>query len=382
MRILYVVNNAAFFCSHRLAIALAARDAGHEVRLLTGQAGSITLEGPALVELRQAGIDHVITRFRSGGLSPIGECLGFLAILATMLKWRPDVVHCVSPKGVLYGGIAARITGAPGVVLAVSGMGSVFTGRNTGIKALLRSGYRLLAKAAYGHPHKRVIVQNTDDYRSIVDSGLASRDQVHLIPGSGVELARYVSIPLDSRQELVVLPARMLKDKGVVEFVEAARTLRAEGCRWRFALVGTADYDNPSAIAESQILEWVREGLVEWWGHQTDMVSVYSQARVVCLPSYREGMPKALLEAAAAGCAVVTTDTIGCRDAIEPGSTGDLVTVADSNSLAGALRNLINDPVRRVAYGKAGRQMALRRFGIDQVIMTTLSVYGDLSRRS
>ncbi len=379
MRILYVVNNAAFFCSHRLPVALAARQAGHEVALLTGQPGSATMEGPALERLRQLGVTHRVTAFRSGGVAPWSEGLGLLQAVAFMRSWKPDLVHCASPKGVLYGGLAARLTRCAALVLAVSGMGSLFTRQRRGIGALARRAYLLMARLAYGHRNARVIVQNRDDQRLIVENELAGDDHVTLIPGSGVALQQYVVTPWAERQNLVVLPGRLLRDKGVLEFVAAARHLRRAGCDWRFALVGTADYDNPTAVPPAQVQAWVDEGCIEWWGHRDDMVAVYGQARIVCLPSYREGMPKVLLEAAAAGCAVVTTDAVGCREAVLPAVTGDLVPVGDAPALTAALRALIDDPARQAAYGARGRELARERFSLEAVIDRTLDCYAQLA---
>jgi glycosyltransferase involved in cell wall biosynthesis len=381
MKILFVVNNAAFFCSHRLSLALAARDAGHQVTLATGQAGSVTLESAAIDKLASHDIEHIVTNFRSGSLELAAEARGFLQLIGAMRRLRPDVVHCASPKGILYGGLAARLTRCGGLVISVSGMGSLFIGKGGGLRSLIRRLYSGLVRFVYAHPNRRVIVQNQDDCELILRAGLANADDLVLIPGSGVDLSRYIDLPLDGRDRLVVLPARLLRDKGVVEFVESARALRMAGCNWRFALVGTADYDNPSAINESQIQQWVEEGSVEWWGHKDDISEVFAQAQVACLPSYREGMPKALLEAAAAGCAVVTTDAIGCREAIVPGKTGDLVPVADAAMLSLTLGRLLDDRDRVRAYGMAGRELAIARFGIDAVTTTVLGLYDALQAR-
>jgi glycosyltransferase involved in cell wall biosynthesis len=382
MKILYVVNNAAFFCSHRLPLALAAREAGHDVALLTGQGGSPTLESPALETLRRHGLPHHVVAFRSGGVSPWIEGLGVLQMVALMRHWKPDVVHCVTPKCILYGGFSARLTRRGGLILAVSGMGSLFAGEDRPLQRLVRRIYLRLARFSYAHHNCRVIVQNHDDLELLVEEGLAERRDITLIPGSGVPLADYEGLGWQGRDDLVILPARLLRDKGVVEFVEAARQLRHAGCRWRFALVGIVDSDNPTSIAEAQVRAWVDEGAVEWWGHCENMAAVYGQAKIVCLPSYREGMPKALLEAAAAGCAVVTTDTVGCRESVQPGISGDLVPVRDPQALARALLELIDDPARQAAYGDAGRKLARQRFGLDSVVASTLATYEQLGAAS
>ena len=378
LRIAYVVNNAAFFVSHRLVIALAARQAGHEVILITGQAGSQTLEASALLNLVAVSIPHRAVMFSSSGMNPLKEAVGFFQVLSNLRRFRADIVHCVSPKGVLYGGLAARLMRSRGLVLAVSGMGYLFTGEFRGWKAMLRRGYGALVKFAFGHTNMRCIVQNRDDWRMLEQLRLGRQDQLVLIPGSGVNLRDYEHLGPSARKKLVVLPARLLKDKGVVEFAHAARMLRESGCDWRFALVGTADYQNPSAVSLDEVQGWVQAGHVEWWGHCADMISVFAEASIVCLPSYREGMPKALLEAAAAGCAVVTTDVIGCREAVLNGETGDLVPARDTAALASTLLALINDPPRLACYAAAGRRLAASRFSLDAVIERTLAIYLEL----
>ena len=381
-RIAFVVNNAAFFVSHRLPIAVAARAAGFEVALFTGQAGSKILEASAGERLAAEGILHRRSAFKSAGTNLLVEVFGLIQLAFALWRFKPAVVHCASPKGILYGGVAARWVGCPSAVLAVSGMGYIFTGESSGLKSLLRRAYGFGVRFAYGHANKRVIVQNQDDLKALVESGLASMDELVLIPGSCVNLKDYEGVTGEPRERLVVLPARMLKDKGVVEFAEAAELARKAGCDWRFVLVGTADYQNPTAVPREQIQSWVDAGTLEWWGHREDMANVFARASIVCLPSYREGMPKALLEAAAAGCAVVTTDVVGCREAVLDGQTGDLVPARDSAALSRALLALINEPQRRARYARAGKRLAASRFGLESVVQRTLSIYQELIHRA
>lgn len=381
-RIAFVVNNVAFFVSHRLPLAIAARAAGFDVRLFTGQAGSKVLEASACKRLAAEGVAHQRTAFRSTGTNPLVEAIGLVQVAFRLWRYKPDLVHCASPKGILYGGTVARWIGCPSLVLAVSGMGFLFTGRPGWWKLVHQRMYGWCVRLAYGHTNKRVIVQNQDDLQVLSRLQLASSAELALIPGSGVDLAEYVGISPAMREPLVILPARLLRDKGVVEFVEAARAIRAAGCTWRFALVGTADYENPSAVSQEQIQKWVEAGTVEWWGYRDDMPCVFAQAAIVCLPSYREGMPKALLEAAAAGCAIVTTDVVGCREAVIDGQTGDLVPPRDSAALATTLLALITDAPRRASYAVAGRRLAISRFGLPAVIDQTLSIYQELLNRA
>ncbi len=382
--ITFVVNHVAFFVSHRLPIALEAQRRGYMVDLLTGQAGSKSMESGAEHALSSTGVAHGRLTFRSSGINPVIEFWGLLQLVWFLRRRRPDLVHCASPKGLLYGGLAARLAGAQGVVLAVSGMGYAFTAasRKSILRSFVGSLYMLLARLAYGHPNKRVIVQNLDDKRAVIESGLAKSHEVHLIPGSGVDLRKFVGAVIEEKHQIVLFPARMLVDKGLIEFVEAARLLK--GCMhgWRFVLAGAADYQNPSSVPRQQIEDWQAEGLVDWLGHVKDMTPLFRTASIVCLPSYREGMPKSLLEAAAAGCAVITTDTTGCREAILPGETGDLVPVHDCKALADALLSLINDRKRRERYGYAGRRLATSRFDVNAVTNHTLEIYEELIKNA
>ena len=379
-KLCFVVNHGAFFASHRLPIAESAMRAGWQVTLVTGQAGSAQMELPSVEKIAAAGIQHTRTFFRSDSVNPIRELIGLIQLTSYLIRTRPDVVHCVSPKGVLYGGIAARLARIQSIVLAVSGMGYAFTPVSNGgiARYVISHVYRALAGFAFGHDNKRVIVQNGDDRQTLLQSGLACVQELILIPGSGVDLSSFQSVRIEEKSKLVVLPARMLRDKGVAEYVDAIRRIKKHVPDWRFVLAGAADYHNPSSVPVEQIEQWQHEGLVDWLGHVENMVTYYTDASIVCLPSYREGMPKALLEAAAAGCAVITTDAVGCREAILPGVTGELVPVRDVERLSEAILGLINDKKRREAYGVAGMQLAKSRYGIDAVISSTLDIYEDL----
>lgn len=379
-RLTFVVNHVAFFVSHRLPIALEAIRRGCEVELLTGQPGSPVMEAEAVERLSRTPVRHSRFAFGASGLNPFTELKGLCGLVLHLRLHRPQVVHCASPKGILYGGIASRLAGVPSVVLAVSGMGYAFTSDGTRSlrRRMLGALYAFFVRWAYGHPRKVVIVQNADDYQWVLDKGFAEESELLRIPGSGVDITQFRSVDPGAKRQMVLLPARMLVDKGVREFVEAARLLKRTGTTWRFVLAGAADYGNPSAIPESEIRAWVAEGVVEWMGHVHDMTALFLDAAIVCLPSYREGIPKALLEAAAAACAVVTTDTTGCREAVTKGETGDLVPVRDSGALAEALSALMADKPRRERYGFAARRLAEQRFALESVVTRIHDAYGML----
>jgi glycosyltransferase involved in cell wall biosynthesis len=379
-RVAYVVNHAAFFASHRLPLALAARDAGYSVALFTGEGASREMEQRASRLVAGMGIVHSRSRFRSSGMNPWVELLGLLNLCWQIFRFQPSIVHCASPKGLIYGGIAGRIVGAR-VVFAVSGMGYAFTDTpvQSATRLVARSVYSLLVRVAVGRSGNVIVVQNADDEREWMSRPYASACRVTLIPGSGVDFRLYPDDGFQSKQRIVMLPARMLRDKGVVEFVKAARHLREKFPEWAFVLAGAADYDNPSAITDQQLNEWQTEGSIQWLGHVQDIAALYMSARIVCLPSYREGMPKALLEAAAAACAVVTTDAVGCREAIIDGETGLLVPVGDVGALVRALSRLMEDDELTAQYGRQGRARARQIFSLESINAEILKIYEDLT---
>ncbi len=374
-KLAFIINVPAFFLSHRLPIALAAQREGWQVSLITGQSGSVKMEADSAHSLSQAGIAHYSAPFKATGTNPITEAFGLLQVLKKVQSLKPDVIHSASPKGNLYGGMAARLCGVPKLVVSVSGQGYLFTGNAGLLKRCIGFFYNALIKWVYRHPDCTVIVQNKDDFAALLNAGMLKHEQLVLIPGSGVDLLLYADIRPEQEENIVLLPARMLRDKGVLEFVAAARELKQSHPDWRFVLAGAADYANPSAITIEQLHAWVSEGIVEWWDYQADMPSVYRKAAIVCLPSYREGMPKCLLEAAAAGKPVVTTDVIGCREAIVPDETGLLVPVKDASALAVAVAQLINNPVLRKTFGSNARVLAIQKFSIDAVVERVLKIY-------
>jgi glycosyltransferase involved in cell wall biosynthesis len=370
----FVVNHAAFYVSHRLPIGIAALSRGWNVVLISGQAGSKTMEAEAVSVLARWSISHVRTRFGAATLGPITELVGFLQVLIAIRQLRPRTVHTASPKGAIYGGIAARIVGVPQLVIALSGRGTIFTGNGKRLQ-LSRKMFALLFRWILRYRGTWVIVQNLEDWKWLIDSRMLPADRIRLIKGSGVDLALYSQLTPAPNSNIVVVPARLVREKGIYEFVEAARLLKEKGYAWRFVLVGAADYRHPGAVPVAQIKDWVAQGVIEWWGYKSDMLSVYKVAGVVCLPSYGEGMPKALVEAAAASLPVVTTDVIGCRDAVVSGQTGIIVRPKDAMSLAEGLERLMVDVDRRKSYGAAGRKLATECFGMDAVLSAIFDLY-------
>jgi len=368
-RLLLVINVGWFFLSHRLALAQAARDAGYEVHVACG----IDDEEEA-----QAIESHGLTFHRldiaRSGTAPLRELRLIAHLYSLYRRLRPAVIHHVTIKPVLYGGVICRLTGRARVVHAISGLGYVFGAE--GVRGgVLRRLVRALYRVALSGGNMRVIFQNQDDLRAFIDRGLLPPEHAVLIRGSGVDLKCFSPRGEPAEPVQVLLPARMLRDKGVFEFIQAARLLRARGVRARFVLAGGVDQDNPQGIPADELKAAAEAAGVHWLGLRTDMVEMLSATHIVCLPSYREGLPKSLLEAAAMGKPMVATDVPGCREVVLHDRTGLLVPARDAQALADALHDLITDPERRAAMGRAARILCEAEFGVDSVVRQTLEIY-------
>jgi glycosyltransferase involved in cell wall biosynthesis len=367
-RLLFVVTEDWYFVSHRLQLAIAAQRAGYRVAVATrvqDHAEPIANAGIELVELK---------RWRRSSLNPLREFLAVAELTVVMRRWRPNIVHLVALKPVLYGGLAARLAGVAIRVNALAGLGFVFL-QDRALARLLRPLVKLALRWSLGGERAVTIVQNPDDRDLLVRERLVDVAHVRLIRGSGVDLDRFRATELPVGRPVVLLMSRMLWDKGVAEFVEAARIARESGADARFVLVGDPDPENPAAIPREVLQRWNQSSVVEWWGQRSDAPAVLAQARIVVLPSYREGLPKVLLEAAASGRPMIATDVPGCREIVEPGVTGVLVPPRDASGLAHAILALLDDPERCRQMGARARDLAEREFGIEAVVSRTLDVY-------
>ena len=369
-RLLFVVNNPAFFLSHRLPLALGALEAGYDVHVAT-------MDGLSVPDIVRHGLTHHVIPMSRSGKNPLEETQSIYALWRLFRRTRPDVVHAVTIKPVLYGGIAARLAGVPAYIAAISGLGFIFTRSTQGFDAL-RSAATLLYRLALGHRNSRVIFQNTNDRDVLRAAGVVRPEQAILIRGSGVDLNEFTAGPEPQGPPVAIMVARLLQDKGVLEFVEAARMTANDPSGLRWMLVGSPDPGNPASVSPSQFLQWQQEGIVQCLGERSDIASLYGQAHIAVLPSYREGLPKSLVEAAACGLPVVTTDVPGCRDAIEPGVTGVLVPPRNARALADAVLRLANDEVLRAEMGAQGRRLAEQEFDIGKVVQTHLALYDAL----
>lgn len=368
MKILYVVNEPWFFLSHRLPVAIAAQEQGYTIHVATRA-------GEAVSEILNKGfIHHEIPLSRNGSSMP-SELNSLLAIWRLINSIKPDILHLVTIKPVLYGGIASRFTSVKKVVAAVSGLGTLFLAE--GAKADLKRKVGIgLYRLALSSKKTIVILQNPDDKLLLIDLKAVKAEQTTLIRGSGIDLATFQAFPeAINDTPVVTFAARLLFDKGLAEYIEAIKLLNKKGVIAHYQIVGDLDLGNNTSATEQNIEEWKVIPNLVILGYQKDMSTVFRKTNIVVLPSYREGLPKVLIEAAACGRAVITTDVPGCRDAIEANKTGLLVPVKNSQALADAIEKLIKDSKLRVKMGIAGRQLAEREFAIEKVVEQHLSIY-------
>ena len=372
MKVLLFANTEWYLYNFRLSLARALRDAGHEVLL-------VSPDGPYGPKLRELGYRWEPAPMVRRSLNPLREYALVRWLRGLIAREKVDLVHGFTIKPAIYGSIAARLAGAPARVNAVAGMGYVFTS-NAPLALVLRPVIRALFRYALAGSGARLVLQNPDDAAMFVGARLVNPEQVRLIPGSGVDCSRF-SPPVGTRTSdrfRVVFPARLLWDKGLAEYVQASRSLRDRGISVDFLLAGEPDPGNPAAVPDEIIRGWVNEGLVQWLGHVRDMPALFQSVDAVVLPSYREGLPKGLIEAAACGLPLVTTDVPGCRHVVTHGEDGLLVPVRNGIAIADAIAQLHADPALCRRLGAAARRKALSAFEETSVIEQTLGVYREL----
>ncbi|MEL5849907.1 MAG: glycosyltransferase family 4 protein [Candidatus Igneacidithiobacillus chanchocoensis] len=367
-----LVNRDWFFLSHFLDRALFAKRAGYHVAVIcqdTGHANQITA----------AGLEHIALDMRRHSASPWGLLRSYNEVKKIYRDLHHTVVWHIGLMSIVSGTPAAQFSGIRGIVNAPVGMGWVFS--SGGIKAmLLRPFLRLALRALLNPRGSKAVFENIDDLNEMVALRAVHAKDAVLIRGAGVDLVRYTASAEPDSVAVVLFAARLIWEKGVREFVEAARLLSAKGIEARFQIAGGIDWDSSSAVPEEQMRAWADEGIVEWLGPRQDMPQVITTCHIFCLPSwYREGLPKVILEAMACGRAVVTTDMPGCREAVGHDDNGLLVPPRDVRALADALQTLLCDSRQRQRYGQRGRERAETEFSSEQVCRQTLAVFDQIA---
>ena len=373
MKLVLFANTDWYLYNFRRSLALALKAQGYELLL-------ISPPGPYGEKLRALGLRWEPVPMDRRSLNPLREAKLLWWLLSLFRKERPALVHGFTIKCAVYGSLAARLAGVPARVNAVAGMGYVFTSDDTKAR-VLRPLVRALMHAALDGRNARLILQNPDDVALFERAGFVDAALIRLIPGSGVDCSRFAAregVRDQTKPLRVLLAARLLWDKGLAEFVEAARQLQGEGRAIEFLLAGDPDPGNPAAVPEDRIRGWVAEGVLHWLGHIDDMPALFASVDVVVLPSYREGLPKGLIEAAACAVPLVTTDVPGCREVVSDGIDGLLVPARDAAALASAIARLHDEPLLARQLGIAARAKALAEFDERIVIERTIDVYREL----
>ena len=367
-RLLYVCPEDRFFCTHFLERAVAARKDGYEVLVLAPDTGSGSV-------ITDSGLTFVPLPLKRHGTNPLAELWGVGQLSRTYRRLAPDIVHHIGLKLIFRGTLAARLARVPHIVNAPVGMGFVFSSQS--LKArLLRPVVRAGLRQLLAPGPARVVFENPEDQAECVRMKAAPLDQTVVIRGAGVDTEAFRPSPEPAGTPVVVMAARLLWAKGVGVFVEAARLLKARGVNVRCVLVGGVDLANAASVPETQLRAWHEEGVIEWRGFQKDIRPALHEATLFCLPShYREGLPKVVLEAMAMGRPVITTDAIGCREAVRDGDNGLLIPPRDPLALTTAIHELLADPLTRKRMGRRGRERTEQEFATPLVVSETLNLY-------
>jgi glycosyltransferase involved in cell wall biosynthesis len=371
-KILFLVNVDWFFISHRLPIALEALKNGAEVWVVTTDTGSLR-------EIESYGFKVIDFPFSRSGTNYFTELLNLPRLFRIYAKIKPDLVHHVTIKPIIYGSLVSRAFKKLSVVNAVTGMGFAFSEdkKASRLKFMIQKAYRM----ALNNNNARVIFQNSEDRDLFIKNDLVKQEQVKIIRGSGVNTDLFKpNCEYPTNPELIVLLAsRMIWDKGINEFVEAAEIVKKEWPQVRFILAGRADDGNPNMVPLQILNQWVQENKVEWLGHYSNMVELFQRAAIVTLPTfYPEGVPKVLIEAASMCKPIITTDWPGCRDIVKDGVNGILIPEKNSTALAEAIIKLIENPELREIFGEKGRQIVLDEYTVGRVVTETMNLYDQL----
>jgi glycosyltransferase involved in cell wall biosynthesis len=374
IKILFLVNQLSFFISHRLPIATKLLDNGFDVVIAYGELGRSDTN---LKALEQKGFEIKYIPMCRGKINLLKDLKTCFYIWNFFKIAKPDIVHLITVKPYLYGGIISRLCGVQGVIASVSGLGTLFI-RIDLKKKLLHLLLYPFYKFAFNHFNQKVIFQNKNDLKVLIDWGVINPSKIKLLKGSGVKLENFTNLEDHNGISTVCFASRLLRDKGVYEFISAARLIKERGIKARFLIAGDLDIGNFSGLTISNLNKINKEGNVKVIGFQKDIAKLYAKSHIICLPSYREGFPKALVEAAAASRAIVTTDVPGCRDAIIPNVTGLLVPVKNEKKLADAIQWLIEHPKKRILMGRKGRELAEKEFSIEKIVQSHLEIYQQL----
>jgi len=374
MKILFLINDINFFVSHRLDLALSFKKKGFIPIIVLGKQASLQMNN---YKDRKNDLDKLeihYLNFRSSNSNIFVFIKDIIELGKLINKIKPDTLYLVSSKPIFLGGIISKIFSFKRIIYAISGMGYFFTDRNTLSKKLSSLLFVYFLKLIINKRKGKIIVQNQDDYLFFKNKFHYSSKRLFLVKGSGVDLNKnYYDKIL--KKNIILFPARILLHKGIIEFIKAANILSPKYNNWEFIIAGTSEYNSPISINQKKIKDLINTENIKWVGYQNNLYKLMNSSKIVCLPSYREGMPKSLNEAAASGCAIITTDVPGCRDSIINNHNGYLCEVKNYKNLAEKLEKLLlnNDLLEK--FSENSRKFAEENFNINNINENIIKIY-------
>lgn len=370
-KLFIVVNQDWFFLSHRLPIGVAAQNAGYDVTIVSEDTGVSD-------QIRAAGLKTINLPINKAGTNLKDEIKTLFFLFKLFRREKPDIVHLVGLKTILWGSLACRLAGVGAMVSAVCGLGVLFDEQHA--ESLMTKSILRVLRLTHKGEHTKVIFQNNDDKGVFLNAKIMKEEQCAFTNGSGIDLKNYDYTPEPIGGKIkVIFTARMVEDKGTLILIEAAKSLENDYKeRLQFLLCGGLD-TNPNGITKEMLEDRCDGDYIQWLGHRQDVLELLKQSHIMAFPSwYREGLPKSVIEAEAIGRPVITTDSVGCRDTVVDGENGFIIPVKDSVALAASLKKLIENPSLRLEMGKKARVIAVDRFDIKDVVRVHLDVYDSI----
>ena len=368
---MFIISEDWYFYSHRLSLAKTAINYGYKVALLSHYTNHREI-------IEAEGIKTIAWPLNRSSRNLYKEIEAIKSIVSTIRQFKPSMIHSVAMKPVIYSAIACNLSGLKSRIFALAGLGFVFTSKKISAE-LLRPFMEITFKLLFQGKNTRLILQNSEDQSALLSAKVINKNYIRLIRGAGVDTASFHYQKIPNEIPVIILPARMLWAKGIQDFVDCVKKINYNKKIARFVLVGIPDKENPDAIPIEKLKEWNNSGIVEWWGHQSDMPTVYHKSTIVCLPtSYGEGLPKSLLEAASCGRPIITYDVPGCREIVKDGYNGYLVQPKSIDGLVEAIILLINNYKLCVQMGKNGRKLVEKHFTQEKIARETIAVWEEV----
>lgn len=374
-KIAYIINHLSFFYSHIMPHALLAKKKGYKIKVFFGNSVSHSSDKFAKQQLIINKINFINCNFDSVSLSPIKDIFAFFKIFRELKNYKPDIIHITTLKAQILGGIASRILKVEAIVIFISGMGYLFSNDLNFIEKIYKKLLFIIQGLIFKHKKLKIIVENKYDYRYFINSFSLKKNQISIIKGSGVDLSKFRKVNL-KQNKVILLPARVVKEKGIIEFIKASRLLKQY--KYKFVVAGSLDYAKTSGLKKKELEEVNIDKTVKFIGYQKNIYKILKKTAIVCLPSYREGLPKCLCEAAVCGIPIVATKTVGCTEVVKSKFNGELCRIKDYLSLAKKLKKLILDPKLRAKYGNNSINFAKKNFDIKLISTKIIEIYNKL----